>query len=325
MKALGFGTAVAFGVAGALATSSAQAADVYSPPPVLAPHFEPAPARDWTGFHIGIDVGGQFDFTNSSVYSANQHSIYRTWQELGDEANLGAHSGFISGDVGFDVQHSNFVFGLFANYDWHPSKSTASHSAEAFADCVGCTTNQANQAVINNQNAQQTRYKEVGNTVEYGDAWGVGARAGVLVNPKTLIYGLGGYGQKHITAESFYYFDYYNGLAYNDGLSGGGWQPGWFVGGGVETRLGDSNVTLAVEYRYAQYKGFSASCLYEGNNPGACSESYVSGSSPVTNFPGPYQFNASDMEVGPTSSHTIRARLSYWFGGHQSDSVSVGY
>jgi opacity protein-like surface antigen len=290
---------------------TALAADVggpidYVPPPPTTPEK----VWNWTGFHLGIDTGGQFDFTNSSVYSANQHALYLTWQDLGDEANLGARNWFISGDVGFDYQvHDNFVIGLFANYDWHPSKTTASHSAATESDCFGgCNFGGAYTAAIDNQNAQQTRYKEVGNTVEYGDAWGIGVRAGVLVNPTTLAYGLGGYGRKQITAESRYFFDYYNGLAYQDGLSGGGWQPGWFVGGGVETRLHDSNVTLGVEYRYAQYEGFSADC-----GLGHCSQSYVSGTTPVTAFPGPYEFNESSMEVGPTSSHTIRARLSYWF------------
>lgn len=286
---------------------TASAADVGGPIEYVPPPTTPEKAWNWTGFHLGIDTGGQFDLTNSSVYSANQHSFYQTWQTLGDEANLGASNWFISGDVGFDYQvHDNFVIGLFANYDWHPSKSTASHSASESAPCIGCSN--VSQAIINNQNAQQTRFKEVGNTVEYGDAWGIGVRAGVLVNPKTLAYGLGGYGRKQITAESRYFFDYYNGLAFEDGLSGGGWQPGWFVGGGVETKLHNSNVTLGVEYRYAQYEGFSADC-----GLGDCTQSYISGTPPLTAFPGPYEFNESSMEVGPTSSHTIRARLSYWF------------
>lgn len=320
MKALRFGAAVAVGVAGSLAAGSALAADIYSSPPIAAPIFEQAPAQGWTGFHVGLGVGGQFDFTDSSVYSANEHSIYHTWQTLGSDANLGAHSGFVSGDVGADFQSGNFVFGLFANYDWHHSKTTASHDASTESDCYGACyfgapTNPNN---INTVNSQQTRYKEVGNTVEYGNAWGIGVRGGVLVNPKTLVYGLGGYGQKQISAESYYYFDYYNGLAYEGGLSGGGWQPGWFVGGGVETRLGDSNFTLGVEYRYAQYKGFSAACEYDGTpaTSGACALSFVSDTPPTTGLTGPYNFNESSMEVGPTSSHTIRAKLSYWFG-HQ--------
>lgn len=317
MKAFGFGAAAAAGLVGALAASSALAADVYTPLPVADPVYHAPAARDWTGFHIGVGVGGQFDFTHSSVLSRNQHSLYGSWQELGDEANLGAHSGFISGDAGFDFQHGNFVFGLFANYDWHPKKSTASHSASESADCGGgaslvCTNTPGNFGTINSVNSQFTHTKEVGNTVEYGNAWGVGARAGVLVNPTTLVYGLGGYGQKHITAESDFYFAYYNGLEFTGGLSGGGWQPGWFAGGGVETQLGDSNFTLGVEYRYAQYKGFSASC----GQPDCAQAVVTDGATVVTNFPPPgttYQFNESVMEVGSTSSHTVRAKLSYWF------------
>lgn len=302
-----FSTTSAIALAAGLFSATSYAADFsiadpgYVPPPIVE-----AAARDWTGFHIGLDTGGQFDFTNSNVFSLNEHAFFGSTQELGDAANLGAANWFISGDIGFDYQvHNNFVVGVFANYDWHPSKSTASHSAQEAGPCIGCFPGGGN---IDIDNSQQTRSKLVSNTVEYGDAWGVGVRAGVLVNPRTLVYGLGGYGQKKITAESRYHFDYYNGLAYDDGLSAGGWQPGWFVGGGVETALGDSNFTLGVEYRYARYNGFSTDCELPG-----CTQSFVSGIDPVTAFTGPYEFNESSMEVGPTSSHTVRARLSYWF------------
>ncbi len=279
---------------------NAYAADVMAPEPA---YVAPPTIEDvwkWTGFHLGIDAGGQFDFVHSSVYANNQHSLYETWQNASDEADLGAHNFFFSGDVGADYQTNNFVFGVFANYDWSPSSSSASHQLNTSADCIGCSGG------VNDVEAQQTREKDVGNTVTYGDAWGVGLRAGALLNPKALLYVLGGYGQKQISSQSNYYFDYYNNLAYSSGLSAGGWQPGWFVGAGVETAVG-KHLSLGLEYRFAQYNGFSTSC-----DLGNCAQSYQDGNGPPYGIGGPYEFNESGLTVGKTMSHTIRARLSWW-------------
>lgn len=307
IQAIGLAATAALTWAGASMAADLTPTQPIYVPPAPPPAIVPEEPFDWTGFHIGLDVGGQFDFADSYVNSENEHSFYGTWQELSDEANLGAASWFISGDVGYDHQVSpNFVVGVFANFDLHPSKGTASHSAWADAPCIDCTDVNYDLPEINDENAQQTRYKEVGNEVTYGNAWGVGLRAGVLVRPTTLVYGLGGYGQKQINADSSYYFNYYNGLEYNGGLSAGGWQPGWFVGAGVETALGQ-RTTLGLEYRFAKYKGFGASCEIPG-----CSQSEVGPYGPYTAQTGPYEFNWSEMSVGSTASHTIRARLSLW-------------
>lgn len=270
---------------------TASAADVSGPISYEPPPTTPEKVWSWTGFHVGVDAGGQFDFVHSDVYSANENAFYdNSWEELNDSADLGARNWFFSGDIGADYQipNSHIVFGLFAGYDWHPSTASASHDADADQSCPNtCTTQDQNTTA---------QYKDVGNTVTYGDAWGVGARAGVLVNPKALVYVLGGYGQKQISAESFFEYDYYNGQEFEGGLSSSGWRPGWFVGGGVEAAVG-THATLGLEYRMAQYEGFSASCELPD-----CAQS----------TPGGYQFNSHSFEVGDTISHTVRARLSFW-------------
>ncbi len=307
----------------ALGVSGASAADLtMQQPSYVAPPAATAVPEvwKWTGFHFGLDFGGQFDLSDSYVDAENQHSYYGTWQQAQDRANLGAANWFISGDVGADYQvpNSQFVFGAFANYDFHPSDATASHETLGDGPCINCydvqpslnNPNYNNSSAVDTVNSQQTRYRDTGNTVTYGDAWGVGLRAGVLVNPRALVYVLGGYGQKEINAESYYYFNYYNGLEYNSGLSAGGWRPGWFVGAGIEAAVG-KHTTLGLEYRYARYSGFSASCEIDTANP--CAQSNVGTEGPFTSYTGPYDFNYAEMKVGDTGSHTVRARLSYWF------------
>jgi opacity protein-like surface antigen len=284
-------------MAAAFWVQGASAADVTMEPAYVAPPV-PEEVWNWTGIHIGLDLGGQFDLVDSYVAAHNENAIWAGFgfansQDIESEANLGAQNFFVSGDIGADFQAGSFVVGLFANYDWAPHDSSASHEANDSQSCPligGCNN------PFGFTEATTTSYKEVSNTVTYGDAWGVGARAGVLVNPRALVYVLGGYGQKQIMAESYMDYVYFNGQEFEGGLSSSGWRPGWFVGTGVEAAVGN-HATVALEYRMAQYKGFSASCSIPD-----CVES----------TPGGYEFNSHEFEVGKTISHTIRARLSLW-------------
>jgi len=296
-----FSSTAAVALVAGLASVPAYAADFSMADEVVAPPME-EPARDWTGLHVGIDLGGQFDFVHSDAGAKNQNVYWAThgkpnWQKIYSSADLGAQNFFISGDLGADYQipNSNLVVGLFANYDFAPSDGSASHEATSYqTNCPGVPCDYFSYVA-----GTTTKKKQVGNTVSYGDAWGVGARAGVLVNPKALLYVLGGYGQKQINAESEFYYKYHNHEEFVGGLTGGGWQSGWFVGGGLEAWLG-KHTTLGVEYRFAQYKGFSASCSIPD-----CGQSV----GPI----GGYDFNWHGFDVGKTNSHTARIRLSYWF------------
>ncbi len=291
----------------ALWVQNASAADITPEPSYVAPPAAPLPeVWSWTGFHVGLDVGGQFDSVESDALAHNVNSYWENffdnYQDIEASAKLGAANWFISADVGADYQvpNSRFVFGVFANYDFAPSDSSATHNADDFANCAG-SYNDCNLpgSYYSPIGATTTYEKYVDNTVTYGDAWGIGLRGGVLVNPKALFYVLGGFGQKQITAQSNYYYDYYNGETFDGYLNGGGWRPGWFVGAGIEAAVG-KHTTLALEYRFAKYKGFSASCDID------------TGPSCVGSDPSDFEFNHAEFTVGNTNSHTIRARLSYW-------------
>jgi outer membrane immunogenic protein len=81
----------------------------------------------------------------------------------------------------------------------------------------------------------------------FGNQWTIGARAGVLTTPTTLVYGLVGYTE----AEGGDI-----GLSFNGTSVGSvslGDLKGWTVGGGVETEV-LKNLVLGLEYRYQHFQ-----------------------------------------------------------------------
>lgn len=166
---------------------------------------------NWTGIYIGGQIG----------YGNANHEL--TVQRYDDEAVEdiagldGINSrGFIGGGtVGFDKQMGRFVAGVFGTYDFSNIKSGA-YIAD-FADA----------------------------SIEKNDEWSVGARAGLLVNPRTLVYLLAAYSQTG--------YDFKGELA--DG--GGSFAKnvtfdGVAVGGGIEVAM-TPNVFLGLEYRHTFY------------------------------------------------------------------------
>jgi outer membrane immunogenic protein len=184
------------------------------------------PIYNWTGFHVGVGLGGQFASSASSALVDDDFTdIF-----LETQGDLDAAAAFLTLDAGYDYQMQNWVVGAFANLDF--SSGSDSH---------GVTLG----------------LNEFSSRVEWGNSWGVGARVGYLVNQRVLLYALGGYGQQEITATNPHTID---GGSDNedDGFEAGGWQGSGFVGGGIEALLRE-NLSLKAEYRYARYSGFSGS------------------------------------------------------------------
>jgi outer membrane immunogenic protein len=133
-----------------------------------------------------------------------------------DVANLdGLNSSGIVGDgrIGFDLARGRFLGGVFASYGFSNMETTASIAG-------------------------------LGNAwIEKGEEWSVGARVGVLVNPRTLAYILAAYTQTE----------------YEFGIAGGGSSSskdvtfdGVTVGGGVEFAM-TNNVFLGIEGTHTFY------------------------------------------------------------------------
>ncbi len=197
----------------------------------------PPPSVSWTGIYITGGLGGSYMFTDMVG------EVDAFLEEEGDEGigvgalgNSGAANFFGSVGAGIDFQVSpRWVIGIVGDYDFGSSQD-ASVSGGGFVDpSLG-------EAVVTV-------------SAEMGDTWSIGGRIGHLINPRTLVYALGGYSEAEISLtgslEGDVQFEDFGPYTVTSGKS---WRQGYFVGGGLETMLME-NISAKLEYRYAKYDG----------------------------------------------------------------------
>jgi outer membrane immunogenic protein len=236
MRGLGF--AAALSALAAVMATSADAADMVAPLPVF----------DWTAFHIGAGVGGNYGFTNQQgdvFYDEGDRFTdpnYLNLLQLDLSSDTGDAGFFGTIEAGYDYQMDQIVFGVLANYDFGKTKmGTSAKLTSGTCASEDCSVSASM-------------------STEVGDSWAIGGRLGFLPTERTLLYALGGYTQAKINQNGWITADVQQlGLTgFNEGISNSGWQGGWFVGAGVETMLTD-NISLKGEYRYNDYGSVSSS------------------------------------------------------------------
>ena len=199
------GIALAALMVGSAAAADLGQAPVYkAPPPVV-----PAPFS-WTGFYIGGNLGGAW--ANNHVTDVTQGIDFST-------NNEGVFIG--GGQLGFNYQVSNFVFGVEGEFDWAAQSNNT--SSGVFIPAVGDTF-----------------------TVNTNDRWlaTVAARFGIAVD-HWLFYGKAGGGW--VGANNFTINDVTTGQSIN--ISNSNTNSGWLVGAGVEWAF-TNNWTAKLEYEY---------------------------------------------------------------------------
>ncbi|MFN3549533.1 MAG: outer membrane protein [Mesorhizobium sp.] len=209
------------------------------------------PAADWTGFNVG--VAGGF----STVRHNGGLAIY-DYDGPGGLAQIGPVDIFeINGnvdfggegylgrlEVGYDHQlGQRFVLGAFADYTFNNAKSQVG----LFGDYCLYDNNGTDDCFF----GTTTGTADLTYTLETGDSWSIGGRAGVLINPQTMVYGLGAFTRQNMKAD----------LTLNTGLAGIGSQEilsydydrdGWTFGIGMQTMLTD-RLSTKLEYRNTQW------------------------------------------------------------------------
>ncbi|MBO0764622.1 MAG: porin family protein [Hyphomicrobiaceae bacterium] len=119
--------------------------------------------------------------------------------------------------VGWDLQVSpNALIGVFGDYDFSNINSDFSVADPA------------------------TRL-----SIDHDHSWSIGGRIGLLSSPSTLWYATGGFTQARFDASATINSDV--------SVSRGRTFDGFFVGGGVDTRLAASNWFLRLEYRFSDF------------------------------------------------------------------------
>ena len=184
-----------------------------------------APAFTWTGFYIGLNAGYAFGQGRSaSYYPANEYFNINNVSPFGSyNTNVNGFTG--GGQIGYNWQTGNFVFGLEADINYVAGKKTAS-------------------AVFDPPNLPTT-FLRLRSELDYLGT--VRARLGYAAMPNLMLYLTGGlaYGKTS------------NSSALDDEIPGPGWfygrssstKVGWTVGAGGEYAF-TRNITAKLEYLY---------------------------------------------------------------------------
>ena len=234
--------------AGAVALSGA----AFAAEPLPAP---PPPPFTWTGFYIGINLGGHwrgsssFDFTSTDTSSVLVGRGLGADQFFGVIPLTGTHgaAGFIAGgQFGFNYQINSLVLGVEADVD-------------------GATGRATQIAVLNNVPAGFTDLVTTTSTQQLDWLGTLRGRIGWTPFERVLLYGTGGLAFGNSTS-SFSVVDL-NLLAAAPlfDFASGSRQVGWTAGGGLEIALPGawSNWSLKAEYLYYDLGTSTATVFFQ--------------------------------------------------------------
>ncbi len=228
-----------------------------------APFSTPAPY--WTGFHAGAGAGifwGQASTgASTDIAFADCEGSCQAYSHSGSDNPPGSGA-FGSIEAGYDYQLTAFVLGVGANFDFK-DKTRASVSFNGY----------------DNQTPPDTSSQQV--DVEFGNSFAIYARAGLLVTPGTLLYGLAGYANQQVNLSSAVQAGNTGSLRVVDqfstlsGFSTSSNKDGWTAGAGLEQLLG-GGFSIKAEYRYADFGKLSAGESFSSTNCSFCTYTLTS-------------------------------------------------
>jgi outer membrane immunogenic protein len=250
MRASIFKAVAASALVAIAATSAATAADI-------APRYTKAPPAmvevwNWTGFYIGGNAGYSWGRGNSDV------SYFNTVTGLPIAPPPGSILGgaydmngaIAGGQIGYNWQSNNWVFGLEADAQWSDEKGRGVFNCAATLIGGPCLPG----LTFLPAGATGTVL-----TIDQHLEWfgTVRGRVGVLATPRVLFYGTGGlaYGSFKTTGALAGFNG--NGVAVASIGSSSDIRFGWTVGAGVEGKI-TNNWSAKLEYLYMDFDTFRA-------------------------------------------------------------------
>ncbi|MDF0520475.1 outer membrane beta-barrel protein [Bradyrhizobium yuanmingense] len=248
----------------------------------------------WAGPYIGAYFG-------AGAGRARQTST--RIDDEGSVSTVGGTSAFTQsgfGNLSGDMTGS--MVDLFAGYNWRTGNVVVGGQIEGtlFSDVTTKTVGIEAYSSASSDNGVVTSTNSGTNSIEDRQQLrsniGVVGRAGYLVTPNVLLYGLGGLALGHLT-----YPDGYPDSEVRVGGKNGKWVAGYVAGAGGEVKLTD-NWSLRGEYRYMHFG-------YDRNEPSGNSQTSVSGggTSTSTNSTVSARHYDADFHVG-------KVGLVYQFG-----------
>jgi outer membrane immunogenic protein len=236
-----------------LLSGAAGAADIsiqdtaYVAPPAAA-----APLTNWTGFYFGAGVGygwGQISGSAVTDVPSGPDEVYDT--------SFAGNGWLASGIAGFDLQLSqHFVVGGFADYAWFDNLSGSQSTADLGGGYHKTTT------------------------ADFNNLFTVGGRAGVLLSPKTLVYGLAGWTWAKANLSEFEGCVPYGSFCDDLSYSGSVGAQGATLGVGGEVMINE-RLSASLEYRWTHLASDTISGACTPNNGGNCGASYFGTTSAV--------------------------------------------
>jgi outer membrane immunogenic protein len=209
-----------------------------------------ASGSQWTGFHVG--AGGGYGIARQTgtleLYDNDLGGLIQVGpidlQSIGTSIELGGDGGLGTVEAGYDVElPNNIVIGIAGDYTWSGMDAQMSLFGGLCYEFPITGTNDADDDCSLNRVSETA---DLTYTLTTGDSWSIIGRAGYLVSPKTLFYGLAGYTSTAMEAD----------LTLDAAIVGGSQtlvsyeydRDGWTFGAGMETIFAQ-NLSLKFEYR----------------------------------------------------------------------------
>ncbi|MCA1525240.1 outer membrane protein [Bradyrhizobium yuanmingense] len=232
------------------------------PPAARGSSFASAWGDSWAGPYIGAYVGagaGRARQTSTRIDDEGSVSV-----PGGTSAFTQSGFGNLAGDM------TGSMVDLFAGYNWRTGNVVVGGQIEGtlFSDVTTRMVGNEAYSSVSSDNGVVTSTESGTNSIEDRQQLrsnvGVIGRAGYLVTPNVLLYGLGGLALGHLT-----YPDNYPDPEAQVSDKNGKWVAGYVAGAGGEVKLTDS-WSLRGEYRYMHFG-------YDRNEPSGNSSTSVSG------------------------------------------------
>jgi outer membrane immunogenic protein len=232
----------------------AQAADL---PPRPAPYAAPVavPVMDWTGFYLGLNGGYSWGRAGRDITFFNPLNGVTIVPPVGtgttSDSNL--NGAVFGGQIGYNWQTSNWVFGLETDAQW-----TGQRGSAAFL-CGGTI---AGGACLPGLTFLPAGALGTAAAVDQKLEWfgTFRGRFGVAVTPSVLLYATGGAAYGSIKTNVALAGFTPAGVPITAAGSSSDIRLGWTVGAGIEAMLA-SNWSAKLEYLYVDLGTFSSSAV----------------------------------------------------------------
>jgi len=175
-------------------------------------------AVNWTGFSIGVGIGGNADMIG---HQYNETDNLGTYTANGRDDSRGGDGFFGTVGIGYDWQfRDRFVLGAFTDFDFG---RTEHKEIDYFGGSAGWD-------------------------YERNTAWTIGARLGLITSNTSMVYGLLGYARTSADISVFENDGAGNSIRTSHNVD----FSGFVVGAGLEHNLGNG-FSLKGEYRYTNF------------------------------------------------------------------------